>query len=331
MDICVNPYKGIDFENAMHVKSMSHFHVYNQDQFDLAVNQGYKHIASSHYLPSAPMYPLSDFYSNIPDGVIGSPNSEKVNTIEWGKASTHHYNALGSFATGHGHEDGSVAVSWKEIFSEILNSLQFADGGGVTINHPDDFQFDQRCAELDFDDRVLGIEIFNNCEEHDFEKGWYKKYLAFWDQILSTGRRCWGFGVVDWAVDGYSPFYGSNVLIVPELTEHECLKAYRNGAFYAQIKDTGLRFTSIIPNRFEKFYVSLNRTANIRFITNRGVVKSVTGTTAEYQPIDSDVFVRVEAIDPEDADCCLFTNPVMYQTKKTIEQKKHRRFLLMGY
>ena len=38
---------------------------------------------------------------------------------------------------------------------------------------------------------------------------------------------------------------GRNILLVPEFTEYECLKAYRGGRFYGCLHDCGLKVTDV--------------------------------------------------------------------------------------
>ena len=176
----LNPYANVNFDTATQVKSFSHMHVGTSERFQQAIADGYKHFCPSNYQPSKPYYPLSEYFTGIPSDVIGSPNSEKVKLINGG-----HICALGSFCEGYGHEESAVNTPWETVFDDVLAQLQYPDAGGITLNHPDDFNTKRRCEMLDHDDRVLGIEIFNNCEEHAREgynepyyKGWYKQYLT---------------------------------------------------------------------------------------------------------------------------------------------------------
>ena len=301
----INPYKNVNWNSAKHVKSMSHMHIYCQKFFDQAIADGFKHIASTCYQPSVPTYPIRKFFANVPDDVIGSPNSEKVYTLNCGV----HFCALGSFAMGHGHTEGATAT-WQDAFSHILSELQFEDGGGITINHPGypDIPLEFLTEMIDYDNRVLGIEIYN-CGKFGYKTE--TQHIDYWDSVLKTGRRCWGFAAIDWyGVRGERSTWGSNVLVVPEFTEHACLKAYRDGAFYAQIKDTGLRFTNIA---FENgvMTVSTNRECEIKFVTACGTVLTENGTSLSYKVSDGDVYVRAEAKDVKDPDSHIFTNPVM--------------------
>ena len=334
----INPYAKVDFGTATQIKSFSHMHVNTSARLQMAYAEGYKHFCPSNYQPAKPYYPLADVFQNVPNDILGSPNSEKVKLINGG-----HICAVGSFHEGYGHET-SVNTAWKTVFDDVLAGLQFPDAGGITLNHPDDFNTALRCEMLDHDSRVLGIEIFNNCEEHAREgynepyyKGWYKQYLTLWDNILRTGRRCWGFAVTDWQDDVYLPHYGSNILIVPEFTEYQCLKAYRDGNFYGIIKDTGLRFSRIaVSGEFNnQCSAEVNKEATLNVYTDKGLVKSTVGQYVRYDVKQDDIFVRVEAIDNTDEDGHIFSNPIMFKTKEEVEKKsggfeRRKRLLLLN-
>ena len=341
----LNPYKNVVWPTHRHIKSLSHTHIAYQSPFDRAVELGYEHICATDYQPSAPRYPLSQHFTNIPNGVIGSPNSEKVNTID-----SYHYNALGSFAEGHGHGVETEKIDYQTLFDEIFAGLQYPDGGGVTINHPVGRKLSQCCERLDYDSRVLGIEVYNSYYEKYVEgnstryPGFYKEMLKFWDSILSTGRRCFGFFVVDWF--GVSTDCGSNMLVVPEFTEntedneHKCLKAYRDGSFYGMIKDTGLRFSSIeVQENNPIITASVNKTAELRVYTSNGLVKSTIGESISYTANETDVFVRVEATDTTDEEGSIYSNPIMFDAgdfnnnESAKESKNKKRILLLcgGY
>lgn len=300
----INPYKNVNWESVEYIKSMSHMHATNQQRFEQALKDGYRHIAVTNYQPSVPTYPLSDFYTDIPEGIIGCPNTEKVYTLN----SSVHFCSVGSFAVGHGHTEGKSAT-WQQEFTEIIDQLQFADGGGITLNHPGSEDLDKYSEFLDFDDRVLGIEIYNGCGRKIEGKYHPRFYTDFWDRILTSGRRCWGFAVVDWML--HPENFGSNVLLVPAATEHECLKAYRDGCYYMMIKDRGLRFTRIQLND-NRLDVAVNKDSEIRFITSRGTVKTLNGTSAFFEVLPEDMFVRVEAKELSDPDSHILSNPIIF-------------------
>jgi hypothetical protein len=117
---------------------------------------------------------------------------------------------------------------WREVFRAALDGetiegrrtvgLLHADGGGITLNHPTQ---DRKLYAmfLDFDPRVLGIEVWNQLTSgfgsskgfYDDSEGPHLHFYQLWDDLLRTGRRCWGFFVKDHNTFGR----GRNVLLVP--------------------------------------------------------------------------------------------------------------------
>ncbi|MHC1786141.1 MAG: hypothetical protein AB9880_03650 [Christensenellales bacterium] len=316
-----NPYGGVTVSTALQTKSFSHMHTRAQENFDVAYALGFRHFPGVHYQPSSPTYPLSSFYASVPGDVLGAPNSEKV---EFSNASVH-INALGSTYSSPGHNwdiptDGPY-LTWQEKFDNIFAALQFANGGGITINHSTNYT--EICKMLDYDDRVLGMEIYNNSAVVG-EGVNYDAYLSIWDRVLKTGRRCFGFCVVDWPIDAYEPLYGSSMLLTDAFTEQALLEAYRDGAFYGIINDTGLRFTELSATD-SLVTVGVNRSSTINFITERGVTKAVTGTSATYD-VSGNTFVRVDVL--ESGWSRMFSNPFMFKDvgdMKPILARQERR------
>lgn len=339
----INPYRDVDWSNDLQIKSVSHAHtamdsLYTEEQkqlfFQRVVNGGIRHYALSNYYPSEPRYPLSDYYDNVPSDAISCPNAEHHNFASYPGM---HINSLGSFFESGNTRDyingswepnppvGVNKATWQSIFPQIFNALQYADGGGVTINHPvwSSLTDSVVLEMLDFDDRVLGIEIYNqSCEEIN-QTGWA---LEWWDRILLTGRRCWGFCVPDHTAEqGVIPWYGRNVLIVPEATEHECLKAYRNGSFYSRLGDTNLKFIDISYSNGTLNVETENATKIDVIIDNQKTSYNSNSVTVNI-PLSA-IYVRVEASNVNDR---IFSNPIILKEK---EPKAHRTtsslFLLM--
>jgi hypothetical protein len=249
----------------------------------------------------------SPLFTNIPKDMIISPNAEHHSFTN----SSLHSNAVGSMyssgtfdahseflTTQNGYSFGT-GLPWETVFAKMIDQLLFADGGGITINHPlwSRLNFNDLCNMLDFDQRVLGIEVYNDtCETstNTPQKGWS---VELWDQVLSSGRNCYGFFVPDHTLGK-----GRNILLVSEFTEHACLKAYRNGTFYGAINGSGLGFTNITLRK-DHLEVVLNKPGNIRFVTNRDQVKKENVTQAKFSiPKDNPkkpaiTYVRVEAED----------------------------------
>lgn len=221
---------------------------------------------------------------------------------------------------------------WRDVFREALAKLQYPDGGGMTLNHPTG-KMETYLPMLDFDPRVLGIEVWNQLTSgfgssrgfYDTNDGPHLHFYRLWDDILRSGRRCWGFFVKDHNTYGR----GRNVLLVPKLEtmtaserEAAALRAYREGAFFGSVaslaaSDTGEEIISPYDRstfRFSRITVN-NNTLNvevtgqdakrlnvqIRFVTDQGIAHIVDAAQAEF-PLKRDAngrleaaFVRVEA------------------------------------
>lgn len=266
-------------------------------------------------------FQLGDFiFKDVPEDVIISPNAEHHNFTN----ARLHANGLGSlYSSGnfdahdvfktqeHGYAIGT-GLPWEVVFKKILERLLFPDAGGVTINHPvwSELPFEQVIAMLDFDSRVLGIEVYNDSSEIFNGKGWS---ADMWDEILRTGRKCLGFFVPD-----HTLARGRNVLLVPSATERECLKAYRTGSFYGSLIGSKLQFRQIHlhSNQLE---VTLSDPAVIHFVTDKGLVQtpnvSEKGTVYEI-PVDAHgnptiSYVRVEVRDYSSTER-LFSQPIRF-------------------
>lgn len=260
-------------------------------------------------------------FKEIPNDIIISPNAEHHSFTN----SSLHANAVGSLYSSGTFDAHSVfktlekgycygtGLTWQAAFKKMINELLFEDGGGITINHPtwSGLSFDEVCQMLDYDERVLGIEVFNDtCATGYGEpaRGWA---LQLWDKALQTGRKCYGFFVPDHTVGR-----GKNILLVPEFTEFECLKAYREGAFYGVINGTGLGFSSIeVANH--QLHIGLNKTANIRLVAdNREVLRKggIDSLTFDI-PLDTQgkpkiKYIRVEAFDEISEQ--IYSQPIMF-------------------
>lgn len=233
---------------------------------------------------------------------------------------------------------------WREMFRAALDGeeregktvggLLYTDGGGITLNHPTG-QLETYTEMLDFDSRVLGIEVWNQLTSgFGSRRGFYASmtespgyFYQLWDQILATGRRCWGFFVKDHNTYGR----GRNLLLVPPLAEMSArereaalLRAYRKGSFFGSVAsiatdEDGNTVSPYDRSDFRFCYLRLreddagravsieaavtghhpDRTprVQIRFITEQGVAKVVDATEATMEiPVTSPPpFIRVEA------------------------------------
>lgn len=327
MDAVVNPYANVDWANDQQICSFSHAHSrvnrndgergeVKQAYLDNAVAGGATHIAFSNYYPSEPFYPLNDFFATVPSGILGCPNAEHHNfTDGWGAL---HMNGIGCTATT-GQAGGLTPVGANMTASGaikyILDTLQYADGGGVTVNHPgwsvmqnESNGFPkwtranavQRVIDLlNVDDRVIGMEIRNTSSlpyisgDPDSEENENVNSVEIWDQILMTGKRCWAFCVPDHETEWGAQWTGRNILLVDDFTEHKCLKAYRNGEFYSKVFDSDLAFSNISFDG-TTFSVSAPLADYIQIVVD-GEYAQTSGASASMVVPNDATFIRAEA------------------------------------
>jgi len=201
----------------------------------------------------------------------------------------------------------------KNAQGQPVEGLLYPDGGGITINHPT-CGLKALLPLLDFDGRVLGIEVWN---QHVYfgASAAHPDTMPFydlWDDVLRTGRRCFGFFVKDHLLFGR----GRNVLLVsgfsaltPREREREALRAYRQGRFFGLIgamsvdasgkvvppyDNSAFRFTRIavrqggdgVPSGLEVSVDGADRAkrpnTQIRFVTDQGVARIENGDTAFF-------------------------------------------------
>lgn len=257
-------------------------------------------------------------FSHIPTDVILCPNAEHHSMTNSGG----HFNSVGSeFCSGtfdvrsrymlnnHGYAMGT-GLPWQEAFERIFAALQVADGGGVTINHPkwSGMSHAQLLELLDFDPRVLGIEIWNHSAEMLNGKGWS---LDEWDAVLATGRRCYGFAVSDHAHNSDPAFQGQNVLVInadtpPSELPAACLRAYRNGDFYSSLQGrVSFKRLELTAGQLE---VEVSAPCRIRIVSAQGTVYEDTGKGCRWSlpqgpaALPQHVYLRVEASEVEGDD-----------------------------
>lgn len=278
----INPYSQIDWNNVQTVKSVSHAHAtkgqYHNRYVRSIMHGGVKHLCISNYRPSCPdvleddelRYILMEqeregdeqqapFIESDMIGIVQSPNAQ-----HFGISKTKiHLSSLGSNyysqdpnATPAQCLNGAKKTA-NRVIKEALEQLVIYDGGGITINHPVYSEMTKSKVRnlLDYDSRVIGLEVFNaTCDTEGFK--WTGDGTAMWDAALRTGRKCYGFAATDHEAEEKSyisstgqseQWRGSNVLLLSqgEYTAQDCLRAYRNGQFYAQMGNTGLRFDLI--------------------------------------------------------------------------------------
>lgn len=316
----VNPYQELNWDKIQRIQGTTHMHCPNAQYLQNIYDQGIRHMSITNYYPSAPVYPLSsreDFAEILREDMISCPNAEHHGMMLDGEKTPFeplHVCAPGStWCSGRpqGELPKGIYASWRYGFEQLLKHLQFEDGGGIVINHPSwsKLPLSLMTTLLDYDsERVLGIEIYNDsCEQLDNPPtGWD---LKNWDAILMTGRRCWGFAVPDHhSSPGYHClFRGRNVLLVDEATEHDCLKAYRDGAFYCQLQNGELAFKKIVMDEQNRLIIETEHAERIDVIADGKVCATVPGNRLEFDLTNVKTYCRVEAHSAEDA---IFSNPI---------------------
>lgn len=298
----INPYNSIDWGSTEKIISISHAHCRAQEYFENAVAGGLEHFAFSNYYPSEPYADLAEYFTNIPSYAISSPNAEHHGF----NVSRCHLNGLGStLKTGNPRGTSPVGMAtigistWSGAIDAILRYLQFNDAGGVTINHPiwTGLPIDLAKKMLDHDPRVLGIEICNEVghwETYHTTEDLPNPYaLEYWDNILITGRRCWGFCVPDHEIERSKNWTGRNILLTNDKTNYGCLKAYREGHFYSKIFNSDLDFTSI-SLADHTLQVSVANADYISVIVDGVKTQYTSGSITVQIPNDA-VYCRVEA------------------------------------
>lgn len=233
---------------------------------------------------------------------------------------------------------------WRDVFrtaldgeirdGERVGGLLYPDGGGITLNHPTG-SWESYAEMLDFDSRVLGIEVWNQLTSgFGSDRGFYASmenppdhFYRTWDRILASGRRCWGFFVKDHNTYGR----GRNILLAPPLSgllpgerEKELLRAYQNGTFFGSVAsiatdESGETTQPYDRSEFRFRYLRLRKdergraiaveaavvgndpegrpNVQIRFITENGVAKVVDAKEGALSlgELSAPSFIRVEA------------------------------------
>ena len=264
-------------------------------------------------------------FSSWPKGVLEAPNAEhhsfRRKDGSWfeglhlcapgsayASGTFDAHDRMGTNSAGYFFGSGEY---WGTAVDRMIAGLVFPDGGGVTINHPtwSNLKREEILELLDWDPRVLGIEVLENGENSE----------GYWDWVLATGRQCYGFFVPDWGYKNDAAF-GVNVLVVPERTAHACLKAYRDGNFYGALRGMGELAFKKITFEGRSCVAETDRPARFEVITARGVVHSAEGTRLEWTcPLKKylgnsvhHVYRRIRATALDKSGECLFTQAAFF-------------------
>ena len=276
-------------------------------------------------------YPFREggpLFPNWPDGLLEAPNAEHHNftdPLTRKRVGGLHICAPGSnFRSGtcdahgryrtdrRGYCSGS-GEPWDVAIGRMLDALVYPEGGGVTINHPrwSRLDFDLLPRLLDFDPRVLGIEVYNFSGGKKCDYVWSDCWSEdYWDFVLRTGRQCFGFSVPDW-----DPKRGVNVLLPKERTVRSCLEAYRLGNFYGAVFGDVAKFTRLAFDG-RTFEATTDVPCGFALISAEGIVasaykaKSFSWTLPDGEE-KKHVYLRLKAYPTANIDEVLFTQPQM--------------------
>lgn len=253
-------------------------------------------------------------YRLIPDVLdtfLVSPNAEQAGFPR--APQSFHMNSVGSFLSKETITNGKTV---SQTIESAINSLQFPQMGGMTVNHPEYSELTTEFINslLEFNNGFFALEIYNASCEGNHSKGYS---LTQWDDVLKNGIQIYGVAVPDHEAQ-YHPLedrqgFGYCHVMVRAKTEQQILQAYSIGRFYSSIYNDDLKFTNLyyLPNT--GFEVETSKTCTIKFITANGTTSTVTGATATYLPTYNDIYVRVEATDGVNT---LYSNAVIIESTK---------------
>ena len=244
-------------------------------------------------------------FPELPEGMLEAPNAEHHSFVDCDLIMGRGFHitapgslwASGNFDLGnkyhlrdHGYGIGA-GLPWREGFKRILDNLLWEDGGGIIINHPNYtmIPMDFLLEALDYDDRVMGIEVWNSSQASE----------EVWDTVLRTGRQCFGFFAPDHYNEWSSLYNPMNILLPGERTAHACMKAYRNGEFYGCLFNSGLAFEKITFEN-DSLYIKTNKKAYIQVLGAPGVLANHRGDELEYKikaPKARIIYLRVKVTD----------------------------------
>lgn len=198
----------------------------------------------------------------------------------------------------------------KLDFSGQIKAIQEQNGLAI-VSHP--YWMGLTMEDLLKQDGYIGIEIFNNICEEINGKGYS---LAQWDELLSYGRKVWGFAVDDCHINEKYPNTDRGWIMVKSksLTRKEILDSIKNGNFYSS---TGPQINNIeIIDDTIKVDVSCDVNL-IRFIGQawRGrCIKSIKKdkfSYAEYKLVGDEKYIRIECLNKNGK--IAWSNPIFMQ------------------
>ncbi|WP_297637858.1 hypothetical protein [uncultured Clostridium sp.] len=185
-------------------------------------------------------------------------------------------------------DDGENYTNHNELFKKVVEN-----GGINIICHPHLGKMDYwTLDELLNLENYTGIEIFNNNVRLDC-KG-IALATDLWDELLSRGKRVFGFADDDMHI--FSRAGGAyNYVLAKEKSKEEIMNGLRRGSFYASF---GVKVKEIeVKNNRISLKKGDERVPYVffKFIGKNGVVlKECKGTEAYYDVVGNEGYIRVE-------------------------------------
>lgn len=152
--------------------------------------------------------------------------------------------------------------------SEVIEEVNSA-GGLAFLAHP-------YWSGLTLDDLLdikgyIGIEVYNTGCDVEVAKG---HSLVHWDELLSSGVRCWGFAVDDAHRYSMPPFDADGGWVWLEVADgnpEEALRSLRGGRFYST---TGPEIRELLASKYE-LRVNTTPVSRVNLISRDGTGLSV--------------------------------------------------------
>jgi len=211
---------------------------------------------------------------------------------------TGHINTISSNVLVNELNSESTGISINELKINNSNKIRI-------INHPgrqSDYWTDDK---LNIINDYNGIEVWNN-EEHEY----------YWDKILSSGKKVWGFASDDCHNYGDDSNCGSSFIRVfaQSLNRDDIFNNIKKGNFYSvHIPKDQPEISLNIKTNTDSITVNTNIGTTILFISDSKVIKqSNNDTTLSYFPNGDEKYVRVKILK---SDSIAWSNPIFI--KKT--------------
>jgi len=158
-------------------------------------------------------------------------------------------------------------------------------------------------------ERYVGIEIYN-AKADAYAVDW-------WDSLLSTGKRVWGFAHDDEHVLTSDAGKTAIYVLADNLSTKAIINAIKRGSFYSVIGNITIDEINVTDSSIT---ITASNASYIKFIGRYGqVLKNVSGTTATYQFTGYERYVRAEVVSA-DGDIA-WTQPIFVSIKSNIAEE----------